>query len=457
MGALCIYTDIALDLQILCGTVVLVMNTSITDIEYCLYARKSSEQDERQAMSIDSQIKEMNAMADREGLKVIEIKQESHSAKQSGQRPVFSKLLEDLRNDKFQGVLTWAPDRLSRNAGDLGSLVDLMDSNKLVHIRTFGQSFSNTPNEKFLLMILCSQAKLENDNRGVNVKRGIRAKCESGWRPCMPPLGYFTRAASGKGRDVILDTERAPYLIRMFEMSAEGKSGRHIRQWLEDNNIRTRGDKTIPLSMIYRMLGSPFYYGEFEYPKGSGKWYKGRHDALISKELFDKVQIQLRVPAKTKWGSKEFPFKQFMRCYSCGSSIVGEQKVKHNKNGTTRTHTYYHCSRQVNRTCKEPFSTEGNIVEQLSAMCNELISDIRSVEPSLQGAIQKFSRMMCITYMEDNQANVVSAYVKYVLRNGSIFEKTRLVRNLDVKLSLHNRRILVDQESITSITRIEQT
>lgn len=71
-------------------------------------------------------------------------------------------------------------DRLSRNAGDLGSLVDLMDSNKLQQIRTYGQSFSNTPNEKFLLMILCSQVKLENDNRGVNVKRGIRAKCETG-------------------------------------------------------------------------------------------------------------------------------------------------------------------------------------------------------------------------------------------------------------------------------------
>jgi DNA invertase Pin-like site-specific DNA recombinase len=130
-------------------------------------------------------------MAEREGLEVAEIKQESHSAKQSGQRPIFLQLVTDLRSDKFQGILTWAPDRLSRNAGDHGSLVDPMDSNHLIHIRTFGQSFSNTPNEKFLLMILCSQAKLENDNRGINVKRGIKAKCEMGWRPCMPPIGYY--------------------------------------------------------------------------------------------------------------------------------------------------------------------------------------------------------------------------------------------------------------------------
>lgn len=145
-------------------------------LRYCLYARKSTESDERQAMSIDSQIKEMQAMAARERLKVTSMKMESFSAKQSGCRPVFNQLLHDIRNGEYDGILTWAPDRLSRNAGDLGSLVDLMDMNKLRQIRTYSQSFSNTPNEKFLLMILCSQAKLENDNRGINVKRGIRAK-----------------------------------------------------------------------------------------------------------------------------------------------------------------------------------------------------------------------------------------------------------------------------------------
>lgn len=155
-------------------------------LKYCLYAQKSSEQDERQAISIDSQLKEMLALADRDGLNIVETKHGSHSAKESGQRPVFNELLSDLRAGKFNGVLAWAPDRLSRNADDLGSLVDLMDNNKLHQIRTYSQSFSNMPNEKFLLMILCSQAKIENDNRGVNVKRGIRAKCEMGWRPYMP-------------------------------------------------------------------------------------------------------------------------------------------------------------------------------------------------------------------------------------------------------------------------------
>ena len=155
----------------------------IEQTQYCLYARKSTESDERQAMSIDSQIKEMTTLAERENLFIKEIRQESHSAKSSGLRPVFNQLLIDIREEKFDAILTWAPDRLSRNAGDLGTLVDLMDQGKLKTIRTFSQSFSNNPNEKFLLMILCSQAKLENDNRAKNISRGLRRKCELGMRP----------------------------------------------------------------------------------------------------------------------------------------------------------------------------------------------------------------------------------------------------------------------------------
>ncbi|MEK7590981.1 MAG: recombinase family protein, partial [Patescibacteria group bacterium] len=135
-------------------------------MKYCLYARKSSEDDERQALSIDSQIKAMLELAKREGLEIAEVRRESHSAKASGARPVFKQLLTDVRAGMFNGILTWAADRLSRNAGDLGTVVDLMDQGRLIEIRTHGQRFTNNPNEKFLFMILCSQAKLENDNRG---------------------------------------------------------------------------------------------------------------------------------------------------------------------------------------------------------------------------------------------------------------------------------------------------
>src|ERR1700733_7375863 len=80
-------------------------------VRYVLYARKSTESEERQILSIDSQVKEMLEIAEREGLEIIDIRRESHSAKDSGQRPVYQELLEDIRRGRFNAVLTWAPDR----------------------------------------------------------------------------------------------------------------------------------------------------------------------------------------------------------------------------------------------------------------------------------------------------------------------------------------------------------
>lgn len=412
------------------------------ELKYCLYARKSTEQDERQAMSIGSQIKEMSELANREQLQIVTVKQESFSAKNSAARPIFNEMLNEIREGLYDAILTWAPDRLARNAGDLGSLVDMMDAGKLQKIRTFGQSFENNPNEKFLLMILGSQAKLENDNRSINVKRGMRAKCETGWRPSLPPLGYFTRGASGKGRDVIVDEERAPYIKQMFELSASGKSGRYIQRWLESNNVLTRGDKKIPLSAIYRMLKNPYYYGDFEYPKDSGKWYKGKHEPLITKELFDEVRKALVVPPKPKWGAKEFPFKGFIKCHSCGSSLVGEQKLRKRKNESVREHIYYHCSRQVDRNCKELFAKESLIVDQLYSMRHRLIPKKEILDTGFRKAIEKTSAISGTTFDE-----AFDTYVKYVLYRGTKYERTQFVKNIQVSVSLSNRTIAITTSS----------
>lgn len=160
-------------------------------LRYCLYARKSSEAEERQALSVDSQVKEMLQLATKDGINVVDVYRESHSAKDCGMRPVFNELLNDIRIGKFNAILVWHPDRLSRNAGDLGALVDMFDQQKLIEIRTYSQRFTNNPNEKFLLMILGSQAKLENDNKSVNVKRGLKTRVEMGLWPSVAPTGYL--------------------------------------------------------------------------------------------------------------------------------------------------------------------------------------------------------------------------------------------------------------------------
>ena len=419
-----------------------------TDMKYCLYARKSSESDERQAMSIDSQIKEMTAMADREGLNIVEIKQESFSAKQSGHRPVFNELLHDLRNGKFEAILTWSPDRMSRNAGDLGSLVDLMDMNKLQRIRTFGQSFSNTPNEKFLLMILCSQAKLENDNRGINVKRGIRAKCEMGWRPGSAPIGYINRSFSGV-KDIVIDLDRAPIIKEIFERSGlMHQSGRTIKDWLDESGFTTKAGAKLSLSQIYRILTNPFYYGYFKYPE-DGPLYKGLHQPIITKELFDLVRDRIAdiVPDdKPAWGSKKFPFKHLFYCGACGSRLTVEEHYKKLKDGTRNRHVYYRCTKSTkDPDCKERSITANMITEQILAMVDAGVLD--DIEPAEQ-LFKKVEQYKRVTSQLIKDHGIVSSerahfknYASYILRQGSLSEQDGFIRGLNMPLFVKDKKI----------------
>jgi len=262
----------------------------------------------------------MQALAERDGLEIVEIKKESHSAKEAGQRPVFNEIVDEIKSGKFNGILTWAPDRISRNAGDLGRIVDLMDAGKLIEIRTYGQKFTNSPNEKFLLMILGSQAKLENDNKVVNVKRGLRARVEMGLWPNIAPTGYLNSKNKDERCVVSLDPYRAPIVTKMFEKVANEKySGRKLYYWLKDDiKFTSRYNSPLTLANVYTLLRNPFYHGTFEYPRKSGKWYLGKHTPIITRELFDKVQDCI-TGHSIKTESKEFAFTKLMVCGLCGS------------------------------------------------------------------------------------------------------------------------------------------
>ena len=416
-----------------------------TAMSYCLYARKSTEQDERQALSIDSQIKEMLQLASRDGLNVTEIRKESHSAKASSQRPVFNSLLLDIRSGKFNGILTWAPDRLSRNAGDLGSLVDLMDQKLLHEIRTHGQRFSNNPNEKFLLMILCSQAKLENDNKSINVKRGLRAKLELGLWPGMAPTGYLNENRTDRKGYLIIDPYRAPIVKQMFEKVAnEQHSGKKLFRWLKEIDFRTKGGKHLTLSNVYLILKNTFYYGVVEYPEGSGKWYSGKHESLISKELFDKVQERLTRDNIVRT-SREFAFTKLITCGLCGSGISAQEKLKEFKNGNTAKYIYYGCSKARDINCKSGYIREEELVNQLANIIDEIDINELGMRTKLEDEVKKFkslqSSVLGIKPTDEQKLDQVDirAYAKHLIKHGTFIDKRELLGCLKSKLLLSQK------------------
>ena len=410
-------------------------------VKYCLYARKSTESEERQVLSIDSQIKEMLQMAERECLEVVEMKRESHSAKETGQRPIFNEIIDEIKREKFNGILTWAPDRISRNAG------------KLHEIRTYGQRFTNNPNEKFLLMILGSQAKLENDNRGINVKRGLRTRVEMGLWPGMAPLGYLNQKMMDKKCQLAVDIARAPVVKQVFEKIAyEHWSGRKIYNWLKfDLNFYTRGNKSLTLAGVYRMIQSPFYYGVFEYPKSSGQWYQGKHKPLITQELYEKAQAQLKRD-NIQRENREFAFTKLFTCGYCSSGVSAQEKYKKLKDGTTAKYIYYACTRSKDRNCKNQYIREEELIDELFQIIDKVNINELGIRAKLEDEIKRFNRLQRLANkgtpklnIEENEVST-REYAKYVLKEGTPIEKRELLGNLRSRLVYKDKKITLLEE-----------
>ncbi len=426
---------------------------------YCLYARKSMEAEERQAMSIESQLREMKVIAERDHLHVSAIKTEAHSAKESGKREVYIGMIKDIAAGTYSGILTWNTDRLSRNAGDLGLLVDLMDQGHLREIRTYGQTFTNTPNDKFLLMILGSQAKLENDNRGVNVKRGLRALVQRGLFPGMAPLGYRNPMQLDKLGHKEIDPERAPIVKQMFEKVAYEEFSCHdVLRWLYKIDFRSPNNKHLSLSNVTEILHRPFYYGEFEYPKKSGTWYKGVHEPIITKKLYDAVQVQIEHyhhKQRRKSIPDTFAFTHLIRCGTCGAGITVEDKLKKLVSGEPVVYRYYMCTHGRDRFCREFYINEADLLKEILKLFDRIDVDLIGTRAQLEAEIEKWFRVEAfvtgkpIPDRSPEQKEIdLRKWAKTIFEDGSTEERRAMLQNVKSRLILKNKRLYLDTDAI---------
>ncbi|MBA7581800.1 hypothetical protein ES708_23711 [subsurface metagenome] len=178
-----------------------------------------------------------------------------------------------------------------------------------------------------------------------------------------------------------------------FRAAYLGESGRKLKKWLDSINFKTKSGKSPQVSLILSMLKNPFYYSEFEYPLGSSKWYKGSHEPLISKEVFDKVQNTRLGPRKIKWGSKKFAYKMLLKCGNCEGNIVAEEKFKKLLDGTFRHHIYYHCSRVLDRQCGKHYITEEQLEKKLVSFVESLDISKLSISQGLKTSFGQYKKI----------------------------------------------------------------
>src|SRR4030042_6271111 len=188
-------------------------------MKYFIYTRKSTDSEERQVLSIESQISELKEFAAKEKLEIVASLCEAKTAKEPG-RIIFGEMLKRIEKGEAEGILAWNPDRLARNSIDGGQIIYLLDTGKLKDLKFPTHWFENTPQGKFMLNIAFGQSKYYVDNLSENIKRGHRAKLRKGIWPSFAPLGYVN---NHKTRDVDVDLEKAPLVRKGFELYATGK------------------------------------------------------------------------------------------------------------------------------------------------------------------------------------------------------------------------------------------
>lgn len=387
------------------------------------YVRKSSEKEDRQTLSIDSQKSEIEKLTKRLKIKVEKVYEESFSAKKPG-RKIFNQLIEDIESDGNVRVIVWNADRLSRNPVDTGRLLYLLDQGKIEEIITPTSIFKNNPNDIFMLSIFWGQAKLENDNRGVNAKRGMTKKAELGWYPAPAPLGYANTPDKKKGYKTITKDDSFTLVRKMFDEVLSGKQAIDVFRTARDVwKLTGKKEHLITRSAFYSILNNPFYFGEFEWPKGSGDWYEGKHEPMITLDEFDLIQTLLGNKGKPIQRSHTHDLTGTMRCAECGYAITATKKTKYYK-GTNRkaTYTYYHCS-QKHKGCKTKSVNKNSLDEQI----NNLLSSIRPDEDFLAWA-KKW-----LGHLHKNESKQKESILKNQQRQ-QLSLQTKLDRLLDLRI-----------------------
>jgi hypothetical protein len=296
-------------------------------------------------------------------------------------------------------------------------------------------------------MILCSQAKLENDNKSVNVKRGLRTRCEMGLRPGQPPVGYLNERHMDRKCQAIIDPERAPIIKKMFEKVVYEKwSGRKLYNWLKfDINFKSvTGNKGLTLSNVYLILQNPYYYGVFEYPVKSGNWYTGKHTPLITKEIFDQVQSQIK-SIYIRVENKEFAFTKLMTCGLCGSGITADEKFKKLKNGGINRHVYYKCVGSKDRNCKNGYINEEDLVKQFEKLMDTIDLDEIGIKAKIKTEVERFKKFQKVILGVKEKVEVgdidIRNYAKYILQEGLDVEKRELLECLKSKIVMEDKKI----------------
>jgi site-specific DNA recombinase len=301
-----------------------------------IYARVSSKEQEKEGFSIPAQLKLLRDYAAAQGMAVVQEYVDIETAKQTG-RASFNNMVAHLKaQTSIRVLLVEKTDRLYRNLKDWVTVDELEVE---IHFPKEGVMLSRNSrsSEKFMHGIKVLMAKNYVDNLSEETRKGMLEKAEQGIWPSFAPLGYCNVKGPDGKKIIAADPDAGAIVSKLFEWYATGRySLQEVARKARDEGLvyRKSGSK-VPVSTVHSILRKRLYTGQFEW---NGKLYQGKHESLVSFELWARVQgvMDGRFAKKRRRMTHDFAFSGLIACARCGCSVVGEIKKQR--------YVYYHCT-----------------------------------------------------------------------------------------------------------------
>ncbi len=415
--------------------------------KYFIYLRKSTEGDERQALSIDSQEDKAKEMFS--DLNIVDTFVEKHSAFKPYNRPEFEKMINRIRAGEANGIIAWHPDRLSRNEIDASTITYLIRTAIISDLKFGSYNFDNSPEGIMMLQLALSQSQYFSSKLGKDVKRGLEKKITLGWLPGLAPEGYLNDIRLEKGqRTIMIDKKRFPVLRKAFELMLSGLyNAQEVLNILNNQwgyiTVKKRkiGGKPLSRSVWYKMLSNPFYAGIIVY---NGKESKGKHKPLISLDEYNRIQELLGLRGNKKKPKRhDFLYSGLFTCAHCQCAITAEKKTKYIKSKNKfNSYHYYHCTHKK----KDIVCKEGSVEEK--EINKEIINKLDKLK------INKVFLNWALEYL-DSQKSKEKKEVK-LINETKAFKIKKIEEELSQLTTMRIRNLLTDEEYLKEKNKINQ-
>lgn len=335
------------------------------------FARVSTQEQANEGFSLESQMRLIDRYADAIGIDITKRFEIPETASRSHERKAFRELLDYIKKHNVGIILCEKVDRLTRNFKDAVVLDDWIkeDADRQIHFIKQNLVVHKEAGSHVMFQwdIYLSLARQYSHNLSEETKKGLLEKAQSGWYPGNKKLGYKIVGQTGKRTWVIdKDSNAYKYIQRAFTLYADEElSIEYVSKILYEEGWENSNGKPISVSHLHKRLKDPFYSGRFIW---KGKEYQGKHEPLISEELFERVQEKITRPIKA--GKTRNHFFKFggglLVCGECGRTVTAEkQKGFH----------YYHCTQYKTDCTQDAYIREKYIEEQILALLDAIRID----------------------------------------------------------------------------------